>query len=100
MGPATRPNTTTADRPTWPTRRTPSALTDAQWARYLFYRQNPKGLFAERWSHAAGCRRWFNAVRDTVTYEFKAVYKPGEPQPIATTNAPAANHSTAQGGTK
>ena len=27
-----------------------------------------RGLFAERWSHAAGCRRWFNAVRDTATY--------------------------------
>ena len=77
----------------------PWALTDAEWARYLFYRQNPKGLFAERWSHAAGCRRWFNAIRDTVTYEFKAVYKPGEPQPIATTNA-RPPHTAIQGGTK
>ena len=72
----------------------PSALNDNEWAKFLFYRKNPKGLFAERWVHSAGCRRWFNAVRDTVTYEFKAVYKPDEPQPIKTTNAPA------QGGTK
>lgn len=72
----------------------PSTLSDKEWAKFLFYRTNPKGLFAERWVHSAGCRRWFNAVRDTVTYEFKAVYKPGEPQPITTTNAPA------QGGTK
>lgn len=78
----------------------PSTLTDNEWAKFLFYRKNPKGLFAERWVHAAGCRRWFNAVRDTVTYEFKTVYKPGEPQPIATTNAPAANNNAAQGGTK
>jgi len=49
---------------------TPSALTDAQWARYLFFRANPKGPFAERWMHDAGCRRWFNAVRDTSTNEF------------------------------
>lgn len=48
----------------------PYALTDEQWARYLFYRENPKGHFAERWAHAAGCRKWFNAVRDTVTYDF------------------------------
>jgi heterotetrameric sarcosine oxidase delta subunit len=23
---------------------------------------------AERWVHTAGCRRWFNLVRDTVTH--------------------------------
>lgn len=48
----------------------PHALTDRAWAEFLFYRDNTKGLFDERWQHALGCRRWFNAVRDTVTYEF------------------------------
>ncbi|MFC4499620.1 MULTISPECIES: sarcosine oxidase subunit delta family protein [Streptomyces] len=47
----------------------PASLTDEEWARYLFFRDNPKGPFAERWSHAAGCRRWFNVVRDTATNE-------------------------------
>jgi sarcosine oxidase, subunit delta len=56
----------------------PEALDDEQWAQYLFFRANPKGRFAERWVHSAGCRRWFNAVRDTVTNEFVSVYKPGE----------------------
>ncbi len=56
----------------------PEALSDAEWAQYLFFRANPKGRFAERWVHSAGCRRWFNAVRDTVTNEFVSVYKPGE----------------------
>ncbi len=56
----------------------PEALDDEQWAQYLFFRANPKGKFAERWVHSAGCRRWFNAVRDTVTNEFVSVYKPGE----------------------
>ncbi|MFJ1665795.1 sarcosine oxidase subunit alpha family protein [Streptomyces bottropensis] len=60
---------------------TPSALTDEEWARYLFFRDNPKGPFAERWSHAAGCRKWFNAVRDTATNEILAVYRSGEPRP-------------------
>ena len=32
----------------------PHALSDEEWARYLFYRRNPKGLFAERWVHSAG----------------------------------------------
>jgi heterotetrameric sarcosine oxidase delta subunit len=43
---------------------------DATWGEYLFVRDNPKGPFAERWVHSAGCRRWFTAVRDTVSNEF------------------------------
>jgi heterotetrameric sarcosine oxidase delta subunit len=48
----------------------PEAQDDEAWARYVFVRDNPKGPFAERWVHSAGCRRWFDAVRDTVTNEF------------------------------
>ena len=59
----------------------PDALGDEEWARYLFYRQNPKGLFAERWVHSAGCRKWFNVLRDTVSYRIEAVYRSGEPRP-------------------
>ena len=47
----------------------------------LGFRDNPKGLFAERWSHSAGCRRWFNAIRDTSTYRFHHVYLMDEPKP-------------------
>ncbi|MDX2812398.1 sarcosine oxidase subunit delta [Streptomyces sp. PA03-5A] len=50
--------------------RDPAALTDEEWARHLFFRDNPKGPFAERWMHTAGCRRWFDAVRDTATNRF------------------------------
>ncbi len=56
----------------------PEALNDEDWARYLFFRANSKGPFAERWVHSAGCRRWFNAVRDTVTNDFASIYRPGE----------------------
>ncbi|MFD7991373.1 sarcosine oxidase subunit alpha family protein [Streptomyces mexicanus] len=59
----------------------PAALTDEEWARYLFFRDNPKGPFAERWSHTAGCRKWFNALRNTATNEILAIYKPDEPRP-------------------
>ncbi|QWF22976.1 sarcosine oxidase subunit delta [Nocardioides sp. LMS-CY] len=59
----------------------PSALTDAEWADYLFFRDNPKGPFAERWAHAMGCRRWFNVVRDTATHRVLAVYRLDEPRP-------------------
>lgn len=59
----------------------PDALSDEQWADYLFMRTNPRGAHRERWVHAAGCRRWFNALRDTETYEFKAFYRIGERPP-------------------
>lgn len=52
----------------------PSALTDEEWAQYLFYRDNPRGLYRERWCHSAGCRKWFNAERDTRTYEITSTY--------------------------
>lgn len=64
-------------------------LTDAQWGEYVFMRNNPKGLFNERWMHASGCRRWFNAVRNTATDQFLAVYKPGEARPQVTAALPA-----------
>ncbi len=59
----------------------PDELTDEEWGDYLFFRHNPKGLHHEQWLHAYGCRRWFNAVRDTVTYRFYVTYKPDEPAP-------------------
>lgn len=59
----------------------PETLSDAQWADYLFMRKNPHGLHREQWHHSHGCRRWFNVVRDTVTYKIHAVYQIGEPPP-------------------
>ena len=51
----------------------PAALSDEEWGAYLFIRDNPKGPFAERWCHTAGCRRWFNLVRNTATNEILQV---------------------------
>ena len=48
----------------------PDALTDEQWAAFLFLRDNPRGAIRERWVHAAGCRRWFDTSRDTLTHEW------------------------------
>jgi len=53
-------------------------VSDREWAHYLFYRKNPKGIHHERWLHNYGCRQWFNVVRDTVTHEIHEVYKMGE----------------------
>lgn len=59
----------------------PSALSDEQWAAYLYFRKNPRGLHAERWRHVRGCGRFFNAIRDTTTDRFGATYKVGERPP-------------------
>ena len=56
-------------------------LTDAQWADYLYVRANLRGRHAERWRHARGCGRFFNALRDTTTDQFIATYKIGEQAP-------------------
>ncbi|MFI9803745.1 sarcosine oxidase subunit delta [Streptomyces sp. NPDC052301] len=74
----------------------PYALDDEQWARYVFFRDNPKGPFAERWVHAAGCRRWFNALRDTATHEFLAVHDIRDRHPRTTGTAPGAERHTGQ----
>jgi sarcosine oxidase subunit delta len=59
----------------------PSELDDQAWTDFLYMRANTKGLYAERWRHARGCGRFFNAVRDTTTDHFLAFYKTGEGPP-------------------
>jgi len=59
----------------------PFALTDAEWADYLYNRSNPRGLHIERWRHVHGCGRFLNAVRDTVSDFFLTTYKIGDPKP-------------------
>lgn len=63
-------------------------LTDEEWAQFVFMRQNPKGRYAERWNHSAGCRQWFNILRNTATDELLAVYKMSETPPDITTAEP------------
>jgi sarcosine oxidase, subunit delta len=59
----------------------PEALDDAAWGEHLFLRDNPNEVFAERWVHRAGCRRWFNLLRDTVSHELLGSYRIGDPPP-------------------
>jgi sarcosine oxidase subunit delta len=56
----------------------PSAADTQEWTRFLYMRDNIKGLYAERWRHSHGCGKFFNAVRDTTTDHFIATYKVGE----------------------
>lgn len=52
----------------------PSAVSDAQWADYVFFRDNPKGIHLERWRHTYGCGQWFDMARHTVSHEILESY--------------------------
>ncbi len=56
----------------------PSETSEQEWTRFLYMRDNTRGLYAERWRHSRGCGKFFNAVRDTTTDHFVATYKVGE----------------------
>ncbi len=58
-----------------------ATMSDHDFEGYFFVRGNPKGVNLERWRHAHGCNRFFNAIRDTVTDRFLKVYPSGEPRP-------------------
>jgi heterotetrameric sarcosine oxidase delta subunit len=64
------------------------AMDDVGWAGYVFARTNPKGVHAERWNHQAGCRRWFNVLRNTATDDILTVYKIGVVRPDVKANLP------------
>lgn len=78
----------------------PDAATDLEWAEYLFFRPNPRGLHQEMWYHA-GCRKFLNCVRDTVSYRVLETYPIGRQPTQAVTAAgslrPAAPFSRAVG---
>ena len=52
----------------------PDSCSDEDWGNYLYFRKNPRGRHMEMWVHAAGCRKFFNVVRDTITYEVEQTY--------------------------
>ena len=69
----------------------PQAASDKEWGDYLFFRKNPRGIHHEMWQHSAGCRRYFNVIRNTVTYEVLESYPMGtspseQPAHAATTS--------------
>ena len=59
----------------------PSHSETADLGAYLYMRENPKGSSFELWHCRHGCGKWFHAVRDTQSQEFKAFYRIGEPKP-------------------
>lgn len=52
----------------------PSALSNTEWADYLFMRRNPRGPHHEQWRHVHGCGQFFDVVRHTVSYRIESVH--------------------------
>ena len=67
----------------------PDSLSDQAWGDYLFFRNNPRGLHHEMWYHAAGCRRYFNVTRHTVSYAIVETYPIGAAPRITAADAGA-----------
>lgn len=65
----------------------PEALSDQEWGDYLFFRKNPRGIHHEMWYHQTGCRRYFYATRNTVSYEILETYMVGEKPQISAAEA-------------
>ena len=59
----------------------PAAVSDADWTAFLYERENPRGIYRERWRHVHGCGQFFNAVRHTLTDRFLGSYPPGGEPP-------------------
>jgi heterotetrameric sarcosine oxidase delta subunit len=50
------------------------ALSDTEWADYLYMRRNVQGVQTEWWYHRDGCGAWFLAERHTKTNEIVRTY--------------------------
>jgi sarcosine oxidase, subunit delta len=59
----------------------PATVDDAAWAEFLYFRDNTKGVYAERWRHVHGCGRFFNVLRDTVSDRMVESYRAGRSHP-------------------
>jgi sarcosine oxidase subunit delta len=58
--------------------RPPPDASNEEHTRYFFFRRNVAGHQSEWWYHTFGCRKWFVAVRDTVTNEVDRTSWPEE----------------------
>ncbi len=69
-------------------------ISDEAFEDYFFIRENPKGIYFERWRHIHGCARFFNAARDTVSDKFVMTYRAGEKKPALGTTKPGSTKQT------
>ena len=51
-----------------------------EWTNYFYSRRNVAGVQREWWYNKFGCRKWFVAVRDTVTNQVRETSWPQQGQ--------------------
>ena len=56
----------------------PASASPADWHRYVYLRDNPRGPHLEYWQHVYGCRALVKVLRNTATHEVLAVGLPSE----------------------
>ena len=59
-------------------------ISDEDFEKFFFIRDNEKGIVFERWRHIHGCGRFFNAARHSVSDKFIMTYKAGMAKPKLT----------------
>ena len=52
----------------------PMAQSDAEWADYVYTKENKLGVQREWWYHRSGCGTWFLAERHTKTNVFERTW--------------------------
>ena len=62
-------------------RRYGPGSSEDDFAGYLYFRENPRGVHFERWRHSFGCGKWFHAARDTRTLEVFGTYSAQTTEP-------------------
>ncbi len=50
----------------------PSGKDLVAWVDYVYLRENPCGNHHEIWQHSAGCKQFFEVVRDTKTHKISS----------------------------
>jgi len=56
--------------------RPPQGSSDDAWFHYIYTKVNEAGEQQEWWFHRNGCRKWFQALRDTRTNTVLATWRP------------------------
>ena len=63
-----------------PASTSPDTISDEAFRDYLYVRENRRGDTHELWLCARGCGKWFHAVRETFSQDFKRFYRLDEPK--------------------
>jgi heterotetrameric sarcosine oxidase delta subunit len=58
-------------------RRPAADASEAEWALYVYVRDNPMGPHDEWWLHTSACRQWFRVRRDTRNHDVLGSASPG-----------------------